>query len=205
MSNLNRITNDINDVLNVNMEIEFSSHIDEIKTILLDSYDDLNLLKADTFTHFDLLLFKNIFSERLDNFDFIEKEDYIVSIVTPDIENFNFSGLEVLHQILEGTLGFYLEISQDDLSLLNIPMYRDPIIINQERFYLLEYSKRLEDRAMQVLSKKLTMFPFSNTPPLDNILFGRAEEFVNVHFDNWVTKATSKSKQLIKQQQYKRI
>lgn len=204
MSNLNRITDDINDILNKSMEIEFSSHIEEIKSILIDSYDELSSLKGDSFSHFDLVLFKDRFINTLDDFNFIENEDFIVSIVTPDMENFNFSGLEILHQILEGTMGVYLEISHDDLSLLNIPATKEPVVIGQDRLYLFEYSKALESRAMDILSKTLTIFPFSNTPPLDKVLFGRAEDFVSKNFDAWVDVAKSKSKQLIKQQ-YKRI
>jgi len=193
--------NEIYKVYSFSLDQEFNNHVDDIKSMIIEGYDELVSINDDinSDSPINLKVFKDTFLNSLNGFNFVETTNDVVTITTPDMENFNFSGLNLLHQVLEGTAGTYLEVSQEDLHLLNIPIINEGIEVNQTNFYLIEYSEDIVSRALNVLNKKLNIFPFSNMSPLDGILFDKATNYVNDNFDIWVKQAVTKSEQLIRQ------
>ena len=121
------------------------------------------------------------FVSRLENFNYIKSDDIVVTLVVPDLNNFDFSGrLRVVKDILEGTAGSYVELDMDQLEQIykKKPItveYVDPFLPQKERLVKLRKTidviNRLRSNRIEIVD-----YPFSNTPPID--IFSNTKEYV---------------------------
>lgn len=139
--------------------------------------------------------YRDEFNYRLDNFEFIKLYDMKIILIVPDVEIFDFSGqLKILHTIIEGISGIYIEVDTNEYIEIfgSIPMddeYMDNF--NVDDLYLVQYSSFIMRREKE-LSKKFVRCPFSNSPPLD--IFKRANEMIDNDLDTWIDETISKIK-----------
>lgn len=139
--------------------------------------------------------YRDEFNYRLDNFEFIKLYDMKIILIVPDVEIFDFSGqLKILHTIIEGISGIYIEVDTNEYIEIfgSIPMddeYMDNF--NVDDLYLVQYSPFIMRREKE-LSKKFVRCSFSNSPPLD--IFKRANEMIDNDLDTWIDETISKIK-----------
>ncbi len=169
--------------------------VPEVKDIIINSYNiNLNDVVKDRRSKIrpeDYLL---EFSDRLDSFNFFKKKENGVTFVTPDMENFDFSGrLSVIQTILEGTVGNYYEVSGEDYRRLTgkNPISKESIdstLPIKDRVYLLRSTDPVVKKAEVEFGKKyLVPYAFSNTPPIDIMI--DAQRFVDNNMDYWIDSA----------------
>jgi hypothetical protein len=160
--------------------------IPEVIDRLMKDYD-LNLTSAvtDRKSKTRPELYQDLFLERLEDFEYIELRDDELDFITPDIDNFDFSGrLSVIKTILEGTAGIHVEVSATQYELMfGKPPYReDPLDVDvpkKERIYIMRYTPKLralEKDRLAPINDELIRYPFSNIPPID--LFLETNEYV---------------------------
>jgi hypothetical protein len=137
-------------------------------------------------------LYRKDFQNALDSFTFVKTDDYTTILSVPDMENFPFEKgrLQVIKHILEGVMGIYVEVSEEQY----VKMYgKRPIQVEpydntvpaQERIYLLKYTTDVQRKEFQIFrSTALVRYPFSNMPPIR--LFDPVSKFVEENFSKWV-------------------
>lgn len=191
---LKRAVNNINDLVKSEIIKELEKKIPKSKELLLSYYDDLyDYMLYDGNSKADPGLFKERFEIKLDKFNFVPEDE--LKFVTPDMENFDFSGLDIIRMLFEGIPGQYLEISHSDYDILNVeyPIY----IINDldaegELFCIIEKNDYVVDLIRNVLNKPPILFPFSDVPPLYDVVFGRFDEFITDNLETWVNTAMNR-------------
>jgi hypothetical protein len=196
-SKIEKIAKDLDGfVLEALREI-LNEELENIKYLIMDGFNLLSAMVIDPESKTDPALYRRKFEERVDSFEYIEIDGNRVKIHTPDMENFDFSELEIVEQILEGTVGVFVEISQEDMEKItgktvvnNKPV--DPSVPKKDRIYLERYTPKVRQKEKEVLEKKLVRFPFSNTPPLYDRVFDPAEEYVNENIKFWSDEAIRK-------------
>jgi len=167
--------------------------VSKLKEIILEDYDfNLNNV-ANPKSNLAPENYLDEFSNRLDNFEYIDPEFKGFKFITPDMHNFDFSGeLETIESILEGIVGRYVEVKYEDyVKATNKKTYRG----EHKEVYLIKYDRSVRDWEKD-LDKKFEDYAFSNTPPID--IFGRANEFVEENMDGWVIEAINKFKKRVK-------
>jgi hypothetical protein len=191
---LKRAVNNINDLVKSEIIKELEKKIPESKKMLLSYYDDLyDYMLYDGNSKADPGLFKERFEIAIDRFNFVPGDE--LKFVTPDMENFDFSGLDTIRMLFEGIPGQYLEISHSDYDVLNVeyPVY----IINDldaegELFCIIEKNDYVMDLIRNVLNKPPILFPFSDVPPLYDVVFGRFDDYITDNLELWVNKAMNR-------------
>jgi len=140
--------------------------------------------------------YRDEFENRLMNFDFINMVSDRISFKLPDMETFDFRGntMKVIEQILEGTAGIYVEVSEEDYEKMfgKKIISKDPLdtsVPKKERVYLMRYSNivRAAERNTFGRNNYLTKYPFSNTPPIP--VLDAADIYVRNNMDRWVEDA----------------
>lgn len=140
--------------------------------------------------------YRDEFENRLMNFDFINMVGGRISFKLPDMETFDFRGntMKVIEQILEGTAGIYVEVSEEDYEKMfgKKIISKDPLdtsVPKKERVYLMRYSNivRAAERNTFGRNNYLTKYPFSNTPPIP--VLDAADIYVRNNMDRWVEDA----------------
>jgi len=134
---------------------------------------------------------------RVEAFNFIEATNGNVKFTTPDSKNFDFSGsLRVLETILEGVIGVYVEVDEDQYKALygkkNIPI--DPLdasVSSKDRIYLLKYNAFIKSKEKE-LKTKFVRYPFSNTPPID--IFASVDKYVSNNLSLWISEGIDSAK-----------
>ena len=59
------------------------------------------------------VLYRDLFQERLEAFEFVAEHERGLVLHTPDDETFDFSGrLKIIERILNGTAGIYIEVDE---------------------------------------------------------------------------------------------
>jgi hypothetical protein len=159
-----------------------SNCIPEIKKIILEDYNALlvgRVTDIKSRTAPDEYL--EDFTNRLNTFEYIKMVDGEVKLEVPDIDTFDFSGrLRVIQDILEGTVGNYIEVDMKQLEMLykKAPVtldYVDASLPPKERIIKLRKTSDVI-RRMKSNNLEIVDYPFSNTPPID--IFSRASEQV---------------------------
>lgn len=210
MQKVKRVINSINSSIINEIEREFISKEQEVKDIILNEYDGLSGTVTSSENKTNPSIFKDVFEEKLNNFVFVKRvSDTNIRFVTPDLINFDFSGIDIIKQILEGTSGVYVEISHEDLvkitgktTINDVPI--ESGLPKRKRVYLIKYLDWVRKKEKSILKKTLLRFPFSNTPALDGVVFGTAEEYVDDNIDRWVNDAIKRSTTVISQR-HKRV
>ena len=156
--------------------------IPTIKSMILDDYNlMLNDQVTDRKSRTQPERYMDVFTERLDEFEYIVMDDDSMSLVVPGMDNFDFSGrLRILKNIIEGTSGTYVEIDEVQYEQMYERPPRlldpfDPTMRKKERMYLLRLTGDLR-RRMREGRIPIVRYPFSNTPPID--IFERTNTFV---------------------------
>ena len=175
-----------------NLLNNFSEEQDNIIDLIMTGYDSLSDKVTDTESNTNPILFRDLMLEAVENFEFITILDSgEVHIQTPDLDNFDFTNLSIIQQILEGTTGSYVEIPHEDLVKITekTTINSDPIdnsVPLNKRVYLRRYDDFIRRKEREVLNKKLVKFPFSNTPSLEDEVFGSADTYVKDNIDKWI-------------------
>lgn len=180
----------------------FGKAIDKLKGIIIDNYhmELIDVVPEGSKSKADPALYLNEFIRRLDAFEYIEEIDGLISLVVPDEGTFDFSGeLRLLEMVLNGVSGRYVEMTEADYVLVfgNPPITEEVLDENvpvNERVYIIGYSEKVR-RAEKYLEREFTIYPFSNTPPID--LFTNADEFVEKNIDRWIEEALMESNKAI--------
>ena len=176
----------------------FLSERDRIHEMIMDQYNEkLVDVVANNESLIDPTFYSDLFSSRLYDFEFIDEDGDSVIINSPDINSFDFSnGLEPIEFILEGVVGEYVEISDDDyLSVFNaLPQVNDDMISFPEGVHLIKNSITI-NKLENILNKKFTIYPFSNMPPID--IFSDAESFIDSNLDKWIDIAIKEADRLL--------
>lgn len=167
-------------------------YIPQIKEAILTDYDnELVALVTDRNSRTNPLYYRDEFKTALDNFEYLSVNSGKVKLTIPDIENFNWGQgrLRIIRNILEGTLGVYVEVDENQYVAMydkrpQIAPY-DKTVPARERIYLLRYTADLRNREIATFARPvLVRYPFSNTPPID--IFNRAEDLVNENLGKWM-------------------
>lgn len=166
--------------------------VENIKYNIMTGYDGLSMVVTDVNSKTNPALYRESFENKLNEFEFIEhKNKDKIKLITPDMDNFSFMGLDIIKQIFNGTMGVFAEISQTDLEKITgkTTVNENPIdnsVSKQNRIYLIKYTSEVRMKEKNVLNKLLVRFPFSNMPPLYNRVFGRGQEYVDENLDSWI-------------------
>ncbi len=172
----------------INLENFLSSKVDSVKDKILSGYDtSLTSVAGNSVSN--STSYRDLFKKRLDEFNYLTKEDGNLIFNVPDISSFDFTDMNLIRQILEGTVGRYVEVPIDDVIKINrnIALNKEPVDGNfGTKFYLIKYTEVIKRAERGVLGRTLTVFPFSNTPPLYNNVFGPAIKHVNKNMKKWI-------------------
>jgi hypothetical protein len=180
-------------LLKSSLEKEFLSITEGIQEAIIEKYDEeLVDVVTDRDSKTNPNFYRAEFIERLESFEYWKNEGGKLKLVTPDMENFNFSGrLKVIETIMHGVSGVYMEVNEEDyIAIFNKrPINEDPLdeyVPPKERIYLVRYTPKLR-KAERDLNKRFVRYPFSNTPPID--IFSAGERFVNENIGGWFKNA----------------
>lgn len=177
-----------------NMLLRLAAAVEEIKAVIIAKYDEeLVDVVTDRKSKTNPNLYRDDFIERLNDFEYLSKLNNSITITTPDMENFNFSGrLKIIESIMNGMAGKYIEMNEEDYRLVfgKKPINENPIdkyVPPKERIYIIRYTGKIR-RAERDINKKFVDYPFSNTPPIE--IFEAGEKFVDNNLDRWIDEAT---------------
>lgn len=167
----------------------------QITTILIsfikDYYTDyFDSLQKDSRCKITPDTYKDLFFKRVDEFKFVKDDDDTfdnkVTLVLPDMENFNFrDGLEGIETILEGISGRYVEITSEEYKLIykkevaNINSFDD-----LKKVSIVKYNDTIYDAEDDILGYRLPMYMFSNSKPVK--LFEALDTYVDNNLDKWL-------------------
>ena len=175
-----------------------NKYVVQIQDLLIGEYDSkLVGVVSDRQSKTNPVFYKEEFVDAIKNFEYLPKNAASDSITVrvPDITNFpfNYKRLTVIKNILEGIVGNYVEVNEDQY----VAMFKkkpaleetyDKTVSAKERIYLLKYTADLQKREMFTFKRQiLVRYPFSNVPPIN--IFGAADEFVKENLKKWVDSA----------------
>lgn len=167
-----------------------------IKEKLLTGFSAIEEIALDGKSLIDFVPFKTIFKERLDEFLFIPEDVDTFTLRVPNIDNFNFTGIEFINVICEGIVGELVEVTYPDMLKL-YGGFDDLLPINtgfdSEPIYIIPVSEWLMDQEKFKLGRTLHRSPFSNIEPLIDVVFGPAELYVSENFSNWISQSVTYS------------
>jgi len=173
------------------------SVVDRIKDLITDTYDkELSDVVSDQNSKTHPKLYIKDFTDRLDDFDYLNISNNEISIRTPDEDNFNFSGkLRIIEVIMNGLSGTYVEMDDNEFMLVfgKAPVTADIVEDSSDssRIYLVKYDDVVKSRE-EALGKKFTVFPFSNTPPIN--IFEAGDKLLNDNINKWIEESIEEAK-----------
>lgn len=178
-------------IINKRLEEKLEVVAPDIIQAIVDKYDEeLVDIVTDRNSKTNPNLYREEFVDRLESSSLIIKDaDNKISIVVPDMENFDFSGrLRVIKTIMEGLAGVYVEMNEEDYKLVfgKRPINEDTLddyIPAKERIYLIRYSAKIR-KVEKDLKRKFVIYPFSNTAPIEILVAG--DDFVNENIESWI-------------------
>lgn len=173
----------------------------DIIEILMGSYDlELTVIDRESKTNPQEPKYRDEFEKRLIEFEYIKDAGDKVEFKLPSMETFDFSGnsMKIIEQILEGTVGIYVEVSAEDYESMfgKRIISRDPLdtsVPKKELIYLMRYDGvvRTAERRTFGRNNYLVRYPFSNTPPVP--VLDAADMFVRDNMDKWINEAVDNS------------
>lgn len=172
------------------------NRIPSIKERLLTNFSIVEDMSIAGESLIDLLVFKQVFIEKLDDFLFVPVDVEVFTLRIPNMDNFDFTGIEFLETLFEGVIGDYAEATYIDMLKLfgadNLPI---PVNegMSSEPIYLIPINEWLVEQELSVLGYSLNRFPFSNTEPLYDLVFGEVQRYVSNNFDDWISEAIKTS------------
>jgi hypothetical protein len=166
-------------------------------SIIMDDYDArLVVSDPESKTNPQDPKYRSEFEDRLEDFNFIRESGGKLSFHLPTMETFDFRGntMKVIKQILEGTAGVYVEVSEEDYEKMfgKRIISRDPLdtsVPKKERVYLMRYNNVLRTAEKRVFGRNnyLVRYPFSNTPPIS--ILDAADIYIKNNMDKWMDEA----------------
>lgn len=184
------LSKDLDKLFKKKFKLKLEEMVDQIKEVIVDTYDaELVDVVTDRNSRTNPNLYRDDFINRLNEFNYVENLNGSVSLIVPDMENFDFSGrMRVIETIMRGVVGTYVEVDEEEYTKIfsKKPINESPLdeyIPPKERIYLIKYTGKIQ-RAERDLSKKLVRYPFSNRPPID--ILSAADKFVNDNMDRWI-------------------
>lgn len=191
---MKKVVGKYEDILTKELKIKFDEVSDEVKNIIMTSYDS-ELVVSDRKSKTNPLLpvYRDLFEERLNEFDYIQEKNDIVTFAIPDMKTFDFSGhkMRVIEQILEGTAGIYVEVSADDYEKMfgKRVLPREPLdagVPRKELIYLMRYNNRVRVAERNTFNRNgyLVRYPFSNAASIS--VLDAADMYVKNNMDKWV-------------------
>ncbi len=143
--------------------------------------------------------YRDDFIERLENFNYIEESGDTIKFTVPTMNNFDFSGrLKVIEQIMEGTVGIYVEVNTEDYEKMfgKKILSREPLdtsVPKRDLIYLMRYNSKVRNTELAAFDRRnyLVRYPFSNTPPI--LILDKAEKFIDENMNKWVKEAANKA------------
>ncbi len=177
------------------LEKVFTTAEEEVKEVIMVSYTtELIVNDRNSKTNPQLDIYITEMTNRLDEFEYVqETEEGKTAFVVPDMENFDFSGpkMRVIEQILEGTVGIYVEVTAEDYEKMfgKRVFAREPMdtsVSKKEMIYLMRYNSVVRTAERNTFGKRgyLVRYPFSNTPPIR--IFDEAEKLAGEKIDGWI-------------------
>ena len=165
-------------------------------SIIMEQYDEQLIYELDSSVSTSLhpVYYKDLFYNTLSIFDYVVETEDSISFNAPDMDDFDFSGgLEIIHVILSGLVGDYVEVDSDDfMSIYNdLPEDSGDIIELPEGIYLVKRSSSI-NRLENILDKKFDSFPFSNIGPID--IFQEADNYVDRNLETWIDETIRRAK-----------
>lgn len=193
MVNIKRnLKNDLKRTIRLNIYLKMVDNIAAIRKSVMEGFSIINAVIEDQDQiRVDFSLLKELFLANLISFEFLPEADdpNELTIILPNIDNFDFTDLEVLELILEGVVGEFVEISDVEFIKIfgNAP---DGLIstgsIDGGVIYLIPYTDEVDSLSNRILGHSLNMFPFSNSPPICKEFFGKANIFIENKLKEWV-------------------
>lgn len=173
----------MNKLVKAKLAMKFDSIVEEIKEVIVAEYDEqLTDAVTDRNSKTNPNLYREDFVDRLNEFEYIEKEGESLSIKVPDMETFDFSGrLRVVENIMNGTAGIYVEVNKEDYKAV-FGKRKDP----REEYTTVRYTSNIR-KIERELGRKFVRYPFSNTPPFR--IFEEGERFVDDNMSRWIEEA----------------
>lgn len=178
-----RIQKEIESAIKNNIRKYLDKDLVKLKVQLLEGYDNLSNWGYDSNSKANPSIYREVFKTRIEDFNYITIENNGFSFSLPSITKFDFLGIEVIQQILEGTIGEFYEIPESVVRLISIPAILNfaPLAdanFTGENYYLINLDNALADK-LKRFNISLTRFPFSNTPPLEDVVFSVVDSFAS--------------------------
>jgi hypothetical protein len=189
----------------VNNELKIRE--EETRDIIIQEYDlQLTSVVTDrrSRTNPGLSKYRDAFIEALNEIEMVKETEGGWSFVVPTVGTFPFNTgtLKVIQNILEGTVGIYVEIDADQYE----QMYNkrpiglqafDDTARKRDMIYIMRYTADVRRRERASLEEELVKYPFSNTPSID--IFDSAVEYVEDNLDDWIDDAITTAIKKFKQ------
>jgi hypothetical protein len=190
----------IRDIYVENLEIYY---IPVIKDIILQEYDvELTGRVVDRKSRTNPVYYREEFEEALDSYTWIDRGWNYTTLSMPSVSNFNWNQgrLRIIENILEGTIGTFIEVDEEQYIAMygKRPVARpfDNTVSIKERIYLLRLNADVRRRWRSSYPKVSEVrFPFSNQPPID--IFDEANRYVKSEIRSWISEAIKQARKEI--------
>lgn len=179
---------------NIRLKLYFTllDNLQAIRNSVMKGFLMLENLMENTQTSIDLTISKEVFLEHLMSFDFLPESDSPnrIDLVLPNIDNFDFSDIEIIELILNGVVGEYAEANSVEVEKLFGNVHDSLLHTNSvygDFVYIVPVSENLILQEEQDLGYSLNRFPFSNSPPMYDEFFSKSTKFIQNNLPNWVS------------------
>lgn len=185
-----------------------SNYINELEKNAIPKYVDLVMAEYDTElvgavtdrrSRTNPIFYRDEFMTALENFDYLDqKNNTTTTISLPDIDTFPWGvgRLRVIENILEGIIGNYIEVDEEQyIGLFDKRPILDPYdktVPRKQRIYLLRWNSNVNRRWNEVFPRETPVsYPFSNLPAVD--IFGRPNMQFKEDLAEWMPDIIRKS------------
>lgn len=174
-----------------------------VKNVIMDTYDDMLIAPVtDMRSKTNPVLYRKEFNDALDTFQFVKPTDFNTVFVMPDMELFPFNRgrLTIIKNILEGIIGTYVEVNEEQyMSLFGkraiLAEPYDKTVPIRERVYLVKYTTDIQRKEYQLYRRSVFVrYPFSNSAPIR--IFDPAQKFVEENYTIWLNEILNKASKL---------
>ena len=191
---VNKIKTSLIDNLEKEISFELNANaIPEIKEIILRNYQELSLYRMHRDSVLGLDNFYNNLQRLLDEFLYLEIKGSKIKLKVPDIVTINESSineLKVLLVIMEGLAGSYLEMTQEEVARLNIPVLNSiEFTVNLKKVYLVKRTAEIES-ALAFAGMPIKPWPFSKSEDV----FAGTDKLINENIDRWIKSSIKKAR-----------
>lgn len=170
-------------------------YIPAMQNIILQEYDiELTGRVTDRKARTNPIYYRDEFEQALLDFDYFDTSQGAIKFTTPEIDNFNWNqgSLRIIENILEGTLGVFVEVDEEQY----VAMYNKRPVIQpfdktvplKKRMYVIKLTGDVRRRWRNAYPKNdIVRYPFSNQPPID--IFGPGNKYVQENIKDWINEA----------------